>query len=139
MDSETKSALASEFSDTNKADAEVGGSGVVYSVNAKVTTDLSRASKKSKEEMEKLLKESKERIEWDGQKFVPKPMELSRLNMVKLADKQAFRDVTARVSYTTSMLTIAVQVISSLDTNFVQPSDLMQLKSQLLSMKELYL
>ena len=43
-----------------------------------------------KEDVEKLLHESKNYVEWDGEKFVPKQMQLSRINLCKFRDPQSF-------------------------------------------------
>ena len=43
-------------------------------------------------EVEKLLVESKNHVQWDGEKFVPKPMQLGKINLVKIRESQTFQD-----------------------------------------------
>jgi hypothetical protein len=62
-------------------------------------SDRSRRVEISKEEIAKLLKESKDHVQWDGEKFVPKPMQLSRINLSKFRDSQSFQNKNDRVRY----------------------------------------
>jgi hypothetical protein len=62
-------------------------------------SDRSRRVEISKEEIAKLLKESKDHVQWDGEKFVPKPMQLSRINLSKFRDSQSFQNKNNRVRY----------------------------------------
>ena len=68
------------------------------------------------EDMEKFYQESKDHVEWDGEKFSPKPMSLSRINLSKLRDTQSFQDRKVSVRYSTAVLTTPI--------NFVQNADL---------------
>jgi hypothetical protein len=75
-------------------------------ISGKMATDSdsSRRVEILKEEVEKLLQESRNHVEWDGEKFVPKPMQLSRINLGKFRDSQSFQDRNVRVRYTTAEL-----------------------------------
>jgi len=108
-DKETQQKMASSFSNTNKFEYEAGGSGYGVEVNAKLAADISRTGADSKENIEKTLDEAKDRVEWDGVKFVPKQMELYSMNMARLRDTKAFTDTDIKVSYRTSMLSIDVR------------------------------
>ncbi len=66
--------------------------------------------------MEKFFNGSRDLVEWDGVKFVPKQMELYAINLVRLRNTQTFKDTNVRVSYTSSILTIDVRHDSSLDS-----------------------
>jgi hypothetical protein len=52
-----------------------------------------------KEDVEKLLQESKNHVQFEGEKFVPKPIQLSRINLEKFRDSQSFRNRNVRVRY----------------------------------------
>jgi len=65
--------------------------------------------------MDTFLKKIRDRVEWDGVKFVPKQMELYAINLARLKNSQSFRDTDIRISYTNSMLTIDVRHHSSFD------------------------
>lgn len=73
----------------------------------------------SKEELEKLFQESKDTIEWQGEQFVPKPMKLSRINLGNVRDKQFFQNKNVKVSYTTSMLSMRVNIDQYIAEKFV--------------------
>jgi hypothetical protein len=64
-----------------------------------------------KEDVEKLLEESKNHIQWDGEKFVPKPMQLSRINLAKFRDSQTFQDRNVRVRYTNAELSAPIKIM----------------------------
>jgi hypothetical protein len=52
-----------------------------------------------KEDVEKLLQQSRNHIQFEGEKFVPKPIQLSRINLEKFRDSQSFRNRNVRVRY----------------------------------------
>jgi hypothetical protein len=74
-------------------------------------SDRSRRVEISKEEIAKLLKESKDHVQWDGEKFVPKPMQLSRINLGKFRDSQSFQDHNIRVRYTNAELSAPIKIM----------------------------
>jgi hypothetical protein len=74
-------------------------------------SDRSRRVEISKEEIAKLLQESKNHVQWDGEKFVPKPMHLSRINLAKFRDSQSFQDRNVRVRYTTAELSAPIKIM----------------------------
>ncbi len=75
------------------------------------------------------MKEARDRVAWDGVKFVPKQMELFSINMARLKNTQTFTDADIRISYTTSMLTIDVRHDSSFDPK--TSSELFELENKL--------
>jgi len=129
LDKENQNKFASSFSSTNKVDAESSGSGWGFSLSSQLAADFSRAGTENKETIEKLLNESKDRVEWDGLKFVPKQMELYAINIARLKNTQVFKETNIRVSYTTSMLTIDVRHDSSFDPK--TSSELFEMKTQI--------
>jgi hypothetical protein len=64
-----------------------------------------------KEDVEKLLQESRNHVQWDGEKFVPKPMQLSRINLGKFRDSQTFQDRNVRVRYTNAELSAPIKIM----------------------------
>jgi hypothetical protein len=72
-----------------------------------------------KEEVEKLLQESKDNVQWDGEKFVPKPMQLSRINLSKFRDSQSFQDRNVRVRYTTAELSAPIKIMEHAELTVV--------------------
>jgi hypothetical protein len=50
--------------------------------------------------VEKLLQQSRNHVQFDGEKFVPKPIQLGRINLGKFRDSQSFQDRNVRVRYT---------------------------------------
>jgi hypothetical protein len=74
-------------------------------------SDSSRRVEILKEDVEKLLQESRNHVEWDGEKFVPKPMQLSRINLAKFRDSQSFQDRNLRVRYTSAELSAPIKFV----------------------------
>ena len=58
--------------------------------------------------LNKFYEESKDHVQWDGEKFVPKPMQLSRINLAKFRDTQSFQDKKVTVRYTTAVLSTPI-------------------------------
>jgi hypothetical protein len=57
----------------------------------------------------KLLQESKNHVQWDGEKFVPKPLQLSRINLGKFRDSQSFQDLKVSVRYINAELSAPIK------------------------------
>ena len=72
-------------------------------------SDSSHGIEILKEELEKLLEESRIHVQWDGEKFVPKPLQLSRINLDKFREPQSFQDRNFRVRYTTADLSVPIR------------------------------
>ena len=74
-------------------------------------SDSSRRVEILKEDVKKFLQESRNHVEWNGEKFVPKPMQLSRINLAKFRDSQSFQDRNVRVRYTTAELSAPIKFL----------------------------
>ncbi len=110
MDKENQKKLEESYTDTNKLAVATDVKTLAVKVAASVDSDFSRQGANLNEELSKLYQESKDHVEWDGVKFVPKPMKLSRINMAKLNDRQAFQNRKVRVRYTTAVLSTAINL-----------------------------
>jgi len=115
LDQENKNKLESAVTSRNKIDVEAGVNAWAVGAHAKFGKESSGGGSSNQENIAKLLNDAKDRVEWDGEKFVPKEMTLYSFNIAKLTDKKAFTDTNIRVSYRTSMLSIDVRYDSSLD------------------------
>jgi hypothetical protein len=62
------------------------------------------------QEVEKILQESRDHVQWDGEKFVPKPMQLSPI-WPNFVIPQSFQDRDVRVRYTTAELSSAIKMM----------------------------
>ena len=85
LDTTQQRKLIETFKNTNKVSVDIsGGIPGVFDAKAKLDTDLSREGSTTKESLNKFLQEAKDTTQWDGQKFVPKPLSLSRVNLAQL-------------------------------------------------------
>jgi hypothetical protein len=90
--------------------ADVGRFSSIISEKLSNDSVSSRRIEIFKEDVEKLLQESKNHVQWDGEKFVPKPMQLSRINLSKFRDPQSFQDRNIRIRYTTAELSATIKI-----------------------------
>ena len=58
----------------------------------------------------KLLEKNKNHIEWDGEKFVPKSMDLVRVNLGKIRSGQVFNDLKTRASHIVASICLPVNI-----------------------------
>jgi hypothetical protein len=106
---ENKEIIQHNFDSNSWADVDRISS--VISGKLSNDSDSSRRVKIVKDEVEKLLQESRDNVQWDGEKFVPKPMQLSRINLSKFRDSQSFQDRNVRVRYTTAELSAPIKFL----------------------------
>ncbi len=79
-----------------------------FSAKVGVKVDEELSTKYTKEDIDRLYVETKDTVEWEGEKFTPKSMSLSRINMNTLRDTQMLEDRSVRVSYSTAVLSVAL-------------------------------
>jgi hypothetical protein len=94
--------------------ADVDGIRSIISGKMATNSDSSRRVDISIEEIEKLLQDSRNRnhVQWDGKKFVPKPIQLSRINLAKFRDDlQLFQDRNVSVRYTIADLLASIKFL----------------------------
>jgi hypothetical protein len=75
------------------------------------TSDSSRRVQIMKENVKKLLQQSKNHVQFEGEKFVPKPIQLGRINLDKFRDSQSFQDRNIRVRYTNAELSATIKFV----------------------------
>lgn len=94
----------------------------------------------SEEELVKVIREAQDTVEWDGDKFVPKTITLSRINLGRLRNRNFFQDRKIRVSYTTAMLYISLYIKKENDRKkIVSPPTNEELAEQMMGTKMLKL
>jgi len=120
-DKETKDKMKESFSNSSSSNtnasvdvkaqgcfmkiANIKGKGGYTSSN-----NTSSSSEKDKEIYNREIKEIADRVEWNGEKFVPKPMYLTRVNLSAIRNKQTFQDNEISVSYSTAFLDLKMNV-----------------------------
>jgi len=110
--------LANTFNNTDK----VGGGGSVgvpniVDIQAHASKSAGREASNSTDNLDKFLQRSKDNILWDGEKFIPKPMSLSRVNLAKLRVSKTFEDRKVRMRYSTATLSHPVNIPLFTDVN----------------------
>ena len=64
----------------------------------------------SVEALDRLYEESKNSVQWNGEKFIPKPLTLAKFNMAKLQDNQTLFDRSIRLTYATAVLSVTINI-----------------------------
>lgn len=117
LDSEQQQHLSESLSDRKNAEASLNLG--LFGINANAKIDFENSTKFSKDELNRLLDESKKTVVWEGEKFVPKQMQLSRINVASLKDFRGFQERNVKVAYTTAILSVAVNVKENIGSEFV--------------------
>jgi hypothetical protein len=116
MDTETKRKLTDMFQKADNSDpnswADVGRiSSVISKKMATASDSYGQLKIEVKEDAEKLLQESRIHVQWNGEKFVPIPIQLSRINLDKFRDQQSLQDRNVFISYTTAELSAPIKIM----------------------------
>jgi acylphosphatase len=82
-----------------------------------------------KEDVEKLLQESRDHVQWDGEKFLPRPIRLTKIHLGKFHDLQSFQDRNFRVRYTIADLSAPIKFFEH--AHLTVTDDWNQLKDEL--------
>jgi len=115
-DKETKDKLMKSFNDSRSKNnsLDVDASTIWMKANLKLKKESSSNSSSSSatdnEKYDKEVKEIAEKVEWNGEKFVAKPMHLTRVNLSKIRNNQTFQDNEIAVSYSTAFLELKMYV-----------------------------
>jgi hypothetical protein len=70
-----------------------------------------------KKDVEKLLQESRNHVQWDGEKFVPKPTQLSKINLDIFRNPQS--DHKVRVRYTSAEMSAPIKFMQHTELTVV--------------------
>jgi hypothetical protein len=117
LENQDQKKFINSFQNTDKNGFSIGGGiETIGTFETKFENEISRHGSTTKEAINKLLKESKDNAQWDGEKFVPKPLQLSKINLANLRDTQSFKDRRVSVKYSTAVLSTPI--------NFQQNSNL---------------
>ncbi|XP_055351150.1 uncharacterized protein LOC129597566 [Paramacrobiotus metropolitanus] len=81
------------------------------SVGANSENTQSALSEKEVDKLNKLLKEAKTKSEWQGEKFVPKPIEVKRMNTGNIKVGTQLSTTQLRVKVSTSILTDSIKLV----------------------------
>jgi hypothetical protein len=98
-------------------------------------SDSSRQVEVLKEDVLMLLQESRDHVQWDGEKFVPKPVKLSRINLGNFRDSQSFQDRNVRVRYTNAELSAPLKFVEHAELTVINEWD--NLKEELKGSKQI--
>jgi hypothetical protein len=107
MDIDAQKKLVEIYTNTKKGGGRLE-SDYLAGLKGSLDIDLSGHSSISKEDSDKFYQETKDHVEWNGEKFVPKPMHLSKINLANFRDTQLLQDKVVRVKYTTAILSTPI-------------------------------
>ncbi|XP_059351140.1 uncharacterized protein LOC130692747 [Daphnia carinata] len=115
LDKETQRRLREEFNDSNRFNLSAEVNLSLVQVAGSARADLSKSGLSKSEAMDKFYEETKDSVQWEGEQFKPKQMDLSRVNLNDLRDSRNYQERSVRVSYSMAVLSIGI--------NFAEYSD----------------
>ena len=65
----------------------------------------------TRDDIDKFYQMSKGYVEWDGDKFVPKPLALSKINLTQLRDRHLLKDRKVIIRYSIAVLSIPINFV----------------------------
>lgn len=78
--------------------------------NRKSDDQTSGSTAAENDDRHRNLGEALAKVEWNGEKFVAKPMTLSRINLSKIRNAQAYKDLKVSVTFSSAKLTMGVNI-----------------------------
>ena len=113
MDVESQKRMADAFQNEGKIGLNFGANFLKFiSTKAEFNAEFSSQGSQLKEDLARLYRESKDDVQWDGEKFSPKPLSLARINLSKLRDRQSLKDRNVRVRYSTAVLSTPINLMA---------------------------
>lgn len=121
LDDQQQRNLIQTIDEKNKTKGEgfLGFKPLKLGLGVEVDIENERGEKYSQENLTRLIKEAKETVMWEGERFVPKQMNLSRVNLAKLKNSKVFQERNVKVAYSTTTLSMNVNVKENLGRQFV--------------------
>ena len=110
MNSTNQNSLSNAFTHTNKAAFAVNVGVKAVSVGLSSEFDTSKSGSMTQEQFNNLYTNSRDYVQWNGTKFIPKPLAVSRVNLAQLQNSQSFVQKNVKLSFKTAVLTIAVNI-----------------------------
>ena len=118
LDTETQTKMRDEFSNESSKEFSASVSAAILgSLSTSMKEDIKRSGMSERDYLNKLFQECKSTVEWEGEKFTPKSMALSRINLNTLRNDQELHDRSVRVSYSTAVLPVAINIQPYTDQN----------------------
>jgi len=92
-----------------KGAVKVDESGSYQDVNSRAGKEFESDSAQI-DKVLKSLKNNKSHIEWDGRKYVPKSMDLNRINVCKIRNRQVFDELRIKASFVMTSILLPVNI-----------------------------
>jgi len=93
-----------------KEGVKLGEADSFGALSSNINKDIDSSSENT-QKVRKQLEDNKNHIEWDGEKFVPKEMQLNRVNLTKVRSRQVFEDLRIRASRIVTSICLPVKVL----------------------------
>ncbi|KZS16600.1 Uncharacterized protein APZ42_017143 [Daphnia magna] len=112
LDTDNQKKLADSYQNANKVGGKVEVKILeIFSASGEFNKDLADQGIMTKEDLDKIHQESRDHVVWDGKKFIPKPLALSRINLSRLKDTQSLKNRKVSVRYTTAVLSTPINFV----------------------------
>jgi hypothetical protein len=129
LNTESQKKMSEMYQNNKKEGSGLNLGFLNFSAGVNFNTELERHNLTTKEDIDKFYQESKDHVEWDGQKFVAKQLKLNKINLARLRDKQFFKDKTVSVRYSTAFLISSIYFVQN--TNLTVTNEWQDIKDEL--------
>jgi len=111
-DEETKKKIISEVDGVKKGSFNLSA---IFKVPFELMGESGQKSSKDGKYWEKKYTEVLKTVEWKGDKFIPKSMSLSKINLSKIRSSDGYNELKTQVTYSMAILTMTINVIKEVD------------------------
>lgn len=108
LDNQNKQKMIEAFNDNKNESTKV-----FYSIISNGVEENSSEENVLTEDFQKLYDESKNYVEWSGQAFIPKSLNLSKINLGNLLGTQSFKDRSVNIRYERADLSTPIHFVQS--------------------------
>ncbi|KZS16599.1 Uncharacterized protein APZ42_017164 [Daphnia magna] len=114
LDTENQKKMADSYQKSFKVGGKVEAKILeIFSAGGEFNKEFAEHGMMTKEDLDKFYHESKDHVVWDGEKFTPKPLVLSRINLSRLQDTQSLKDRKVSLRYTTAVLSTPINFVQN--------------------------
>ena len=110
---EMEKSFSNSKSETNSFGVNLGAGKFSVDISASWGKAVTNSGAMSEKELNNLSQAAASTVAWNGTAFTPKPQSLSMVNMNKLKNTQSFQSQSVQVSYTTAILSLAINSVPS--------------------------
>jgi len=107
-DQDSQKKLIGEFDSVKKGSINLSAWKIPFDIGGELGT---HSNINDAQEVKRKYAEILKTVEWKGDKFIPKSLSLSKINLSKIRSSQAYNELKTKVTYSMAILTMTINVI----------------------------